>query len=124
MASILVAEDDEAMREFLSQALKRQGHEVTAVSGGAEALHMLAKARYELLVADIRMPGVDGISLARCARRDHPAVPILFVTGYAGEIMAENDFRTDKVDVLPKPFRLAELVDTVSRMLAVWTPAA
>lgn len=124
MANILVAEDDDAMREFLAQALERQGHAVTAVSGGADALNSMAQHGFDLLVADIRMPGVDGISLARCARHDHPGVPILFVTGYAGEVLAERDFRSPRVDILPKPFRLNELVDTVSRILHVCKPAA
>lgn len=124
MARILIAEDDDAMREFLAQALERHGHGVTAVTDGAVALHAMARNDFDLLIADIRMPGVDGISLARCTRRDHPGMPILFVTGYVGEILDERDFRSPKVDILPKPFRLNELVDTVSRMLAVFRPAA
>lgn len=119
MSKILIAEDDDAMREFLAQALSRQGYTIVAVTNGADALEAMDAAEScDLLLADIRMPGVDGISLARCARRDYPDVPIVFVTGFANEIMSEIDFEPTRVEILPKPFQLNELVSVVDRVLA------
>ena len=119
MSRILIAEDDDAMRAFLEQALTRQGYEVTAVANGADALEVMSAVEgCDLLLSDIRMPGVDGISLARCARRAHPGVPIVFVTGFAGELLSEFDFDRDRMEVLPKPFQLNELVSVVDRVLA------
>ena len=116
MSKILIAEDDEAMREFITQVLIRQGHSVKAVSNGAEALKTMNG--YDLLLSDIRMPGIDGVSLARCVARDHPNLAILFVTEYASEVKWETDFESVRLEVLPKPFKLAELIDVVDRMLA------
>lgn len=119
MPKILIAEDDDAMREFLTQALSRQGYAITAVANGADALDAMSDAEEcDLLLADIRMPGIDGISLARCARRDFPKIPIVFVTGFANEIRSEMDFARNSVEILPKPLRLAELVTVVDRVLA------
>ncbi len=115
MSKILIAEDDEAMREFLTQVLIRQGHTVKAVSNGAEALKTLGDC--DLLVSDIHMPGIDGISLVRCVARDHPGLAVLFVTGYANELKREREFDRMRLEVLYKPFKLNELVDVVDRML-------
>lgn len=116
MSRIVIAEDDEAMREFLAQALIRQGHAVEAVSNGSEALEAIEGC--DLLLADIRMPGIDGISLARCVARDHPKLAIVFVTGFANEIRRECGLGQLHLEVLTKPFQLDELVDVVDRMLA------
>ena len=90
MPRIVIAEDDDAMREFLSQALMREGYEVTAVANGADALCALQdEGQYDLLLADVKMPGVNGVSLARCMRCDEPGLPIVFVTGYVGEVLQE-----------------------------------
>ena len=115
MSKILIAEDDEAMREFLTQVLLRQGHTVKAVSNGADALKALGG--YDLLLSDIRMPEINGVSLVRCVARDHPNLAILFVTGYVSEVKRESEFDFVRPEVLPKPFKLAELVDVVDRML-------
>ena len=71
MADILLAEDDDAMRQFLATALTRAGHKVSTHRDGRQALDALDK-RYDLLIADIVMPGVDGIELARRARATQP----------------------------------------------------
>src|ERR1044071_1883423 len=72
MAEILLAEDDDAMRQFLSTALTRAGHRVVSHSDGRKALAALDRP-YDLLIADIVMPGLDGIELARRARAASPS---------------------------------------------------
>ena len=64
MARILIAEDDPAVREFVERALGGRGHEVTAVEDGLAALEALAVDAFDLLLTDIRMPGLDGVTLA------------------------------------------------------------
>ena len=70
-----------------------------------------------MLLADVKMPGINGVSLACCVRRDKSGLPIVFVTGYVGEVLQEvrNNSRYD--EVLPKPFQLNELVEVVN-----WPP--
>ena len=84
MARILVAEDDQAVAAFVARALEYAGHEVTAVGDGAAALAALAGAKFDLLLTDIVMPGLDGIALALKATRDHPDLRILLIKNPAG----------------------------------------
>ena len=86
MARILLAEDDDSMRDFLAKALNRAGHDVDAVADGEEGLDALGEApgAYELLLTDIVMPGVDGIELAR--RASSSSGPRLGSTNARGKI--------------------------------------
>ena len=83
MAQILLAEDDDSMREFLAKALTRAGHEVRAVGDGLDALTTLAEEHVDLLLADVVMPGLDGIELARRAAKEQPDIKVMFITGFA-----------------------------------------
>ncbi len=85
MAHILVADDEEALRVFLARALTLRGHQVETAMDGAEALQKLGNGRFDLLLSDIMMPVMDGITLALNASRDHPKLPIIMMTGYVAE---------------------------------------
>ncbi len=119
MARILVAEDDDAMRQFLSVALSRSGHDVVAVSDGDSALQNISRETFDLLLADIRMPGVDGLEVARAARNRMPELPIMLITGYAADALDARDLIDSDVRVFSKPFHLQEIVRQVSHLLAV-----
>lgn len=118
MARILVAEDDDAMRQFLAVALARSGHDVVAVGDGDSAARNIEQENYDLLLADIRMPGVDGLQLARAARERQPMMPILLITGYAAEALSARDLIDRDVRVFSKPFHLHEIVRQVTYLLA------
>lgn len=118
MARILVAEDDDAMRQFLAVALARSGHEVVAVGDGESASRNIEQDDYDLLLADIRMPGIDGLQLARAARDRQPLLPILLITGYAAEALNARDLIEKDVRVFSKPFHLHEIVRQVTHLLA------
>ena len=117
MAHILIAEDEESLRGFVTRALAEIGHEVVAVSDGAEALERLTLDKFDLLLADIKMPVMDGIALALAAARDHPDVVILLMTGYADQ--RERAYGLDALihDVIAKPFTLAEIRAVVAAAL-------
>jgi two-component system cell cycle response regulator CpdR len=118
MAKILLAEDDDSMRDFLAKALKRAGHEVTVCSDGEEGLGAIGEepARYDL--TDSVMPGVDGIELARRAAEVDPALKIMFITGFAAVALNPGSGAPTNAKVLSKPFHLRELVDEVARVMA------
>src|SRR5215510_12417173 len=109
MARILIAEDEEAIRTLVARALRQDGHEVMTASDGAQALDGLfrEKGAFELLLTDIRMPVMDGIALAHAAAREHPAVTILLMTGYADQRERAHDLDALVHDVIAKPFSLA-----------------
>ena len=117
MASILLAEDDKAVREFVSRALIQDGHDVTAVSDGQQALNALETRRFDMMLADIVMPQVDGIALALKASKDFPDLPVLLMTGYSAERQRAHNLDALIHDVISKPFTLKEICETVRRVL-------
>lgn len=119
MAKILLAEDDASMRNFLTMALERAGHEVTAAMDGLDALAVLDKdASIELLLADIIMPGMDGIELSQLAAKKRPGLKVMFITGFAAVAMGQRNPAHAKARVLSKPFHLRDLVEQVDSILA------
>ncbi len=120
MARILLAEDDDSMRDFLGKALERAGHEVVRVADGEDGLDVLGETpgQFELLLTDIVMPGVDGIELARRAAEVDPGLKIMFITGFAAVALNAGSGAPKEAKVLSKPFHLRDLVDEVARVMA------
>ncbi|MDG1709168.1 MAG: response regulator [Emcibacteraceae bacterium] len=118
MPSILLAEDDETMRLYLSRSLEKAGYKVVTVSHGIEALPHLESGGFDLLLTDIVMPGMDGIELARRATAMYEDLPVMFITGFAAVAMDRTKERPKSSKLLQKPFHLRELVIEVERLLA------
>jgi two-component system cell cycle response regulator CpdR len=118
MAHILLAEDDESLRKFLAQALVRAGHAVTDFGDGGEAWECLKGFRFDLLLTDIVMPGMDGIELAKRAAEMNNALKIMFITGFAAVALHPSSQAPKQAKVLSKPFHLREIVAEVDRMIA------
>lgn len=119
MARILLAEDDDSMRDFLAKALERAGHDVDSVADGEEGLDVLGDAPggFDLLLTDIVMPGVDGIELARRAAQIDPELKIMFITGFAAVALNAGADAPQQAKVLSKPFHLRDLVDEVAKVM-------
>lgn len=118
MACILLAEDDDAVRGFVTRALESFSYEVVAVSDGGSALAALQQGSYDLLLTDIVMPVMDGIALALKASAQWPDMPILMMTGYSHERQRAHNLEDLIFDVMDKPFGLATLREQVARALA------
>jgi two-component system cell cycle response regulator CpdR len=110
MARILLAEDDDQLRAFLGRGLRRAGHAVDAVADGEAALVQAHDADYDLLVADVVMPGIDGIELARRVSVRQPGIRVMFITGFAAVAVRDEDFTPKRPRVLAKPFHLRHLI--------------
>lgn len=117
MAKILVAEDDQAVSAFVARALQHRGHEVTTVPDGSAALAALAGDGFELLLTDIVMPNLDGIALALKASKDHPAMRILLMTGFASERQRAHNLEALIHRVIEKPFTLDQICSAVEEEL-------
>ena len=119
MASILLAEDDDSLRVFLANALGRAGHLVPSCGDGNEALAALEIRGFDLLLADIVMPGIDGIELAQRASEQLPSMKVLFITGFAAVALnAQKSGASRNAKILSKPFHLRDLVTEVDKILA------
>jgi two-component system, cell cycle response regulator CpdR len=116
MTSILLAEDEEAMRLYLERALVKSGYSVSAVDRGTAAFALLeAGERFDLLLTDIVMPEMDGIELAQKAAVLVPDMRVMFITGFSAvTLRAGRELPNAKV--LSKPFHLRDLVLEVDRI--------
>lgn len=118
MARILLAEDDDSLRSFLTTSLSRAGHSVVSHGDGDSAWETLQDTRFDLLLTDIVMPGMDGIELARRGAEVDPAMKIVFITGFAAVALSQQSKAPKDAKVLSKPFHLRDLVAEVERVIA------
>lgn len=116
---ILIVDDDPGQRSLLSSFLTAQGFPVTTASSAREALDTLAAARPEMLISDVRMPGMTGLELLEQVMDRYPGLPMLLVTAYADIRDAVGAIRCGAVDYLEKPIDLDELLAAVRRGLAL-----
>jgi two-component system cell cycle response regulator CpdR len=115
MVRILLAEDDDAMRQYLSRALEKSGYDVVAVDRGTAAVPLIESDRFDLLLTDIVMPEMDGIELAQHAASVAPEMRVMFITGFAAVTLKAGK-AVPQAKVLSKPFHLRDLVFEVDRM--------
>jgi signal transduction histidine kinase/ActR/RegA family two-component response regulator len=118
--TILLVEDEEAVRSFAARALKMRGYSVLEASGGEEALEIVksAKAPIHLLITDVVMPNMDGPTLVRNVKRLKPEIAVIFMSGYAEEAFRRNDENAADLHFLPKPFGLKQLAAKVKEVLS------
>ncbi len=118
MARILLAEDDEDLRRFLTAALRRAGHEVEERGRGDDAFEAIRRdGPFDLLLADIVMPAMDGIELAKRAAVLDPTMRVMFITGFAAVSLRMGQDAPAATQVLSKPFHLRELIANVDQVL-------
>lgn len=114
---ILIAEDNPAVREFITRALTGAGHEVTATVDGQQALDQLNRNNFDALVTDIVMPNVDGIALALKASSLYPDLRIVMISGYAQERMRAHNIEALAHRIIAKPFSMNEICDAVKEAM-------
>ena len=117
MFGILLAEDEQVIREYLARALERSGYEVVAVDSGTTAAPLLEAERFDLLLTDIIMPEIDGIQLAQYCNMVSPTTNVIFITGFSG-VALRAGASIPNAKILAKPFNLKDLVLEVERLFA------
>ncbi|MEW6594808.1 MAG: sigma-54 dependent transcriptional regulator [Thermodesulfobacteriota bacterium] len=115
---ILVVDDEQNMRVALFEALSRYGHEVQVAESGGMALDLMRKAVPDLVISDIRMPGMDGIELLRQIKAEWPDLPVVIITGYATVETALEAMKRGAFDYILKPFPVEVIEETVKRVFA------
>lgn len=123
--TILLVEDEEAVRSFAARALRMRGYEVLEAGGGEEALDIVKKraGTIDLLVTDVVMPNMDGPTLVRAVKRLKPDIRVIFMSGYAEEAFRRNEENASNLHFLPKPFGLKQLAAKVKEVLSLPTQA-
>lgn len=114
---VLVVDDEETIRELLSRTLAIAEYEVDMVPDGQTAVDRLRIYPYDLLITDLRMPGVDGLTVIREARRFKSDIPVIIVTGYSTEASAIEAINLGVQGYLTKPFRVPRVLAVAARAL-------
>src|SRR4029077_21210473 len=121
---IPVADDEQAVRNLLAKTLTMADYEVDTAGDGPSALDRLRAVEYDLLITDLKMPGMDGLSVIREARRQTPELPVIIITGYSTEASAIEAINLGVAGYLTKPFRLPRILAATARALGEPVPAA
>jgi CheY-like chemotaxis protein len=117
MPKILVVDDEDAVLFTTVANLELEGFEVVGATGAAEALAAIRTQRFDLVLSDVRMPGMDGVELFRRIRQIDRDVPVVLMTAFALEGLVEEALREGAFAVLPKPLPVDQLLRSISRAL-------
>jgi len=117
VSTILIVDDNEAMRETVRGWLNASGHQVEEAASGEEALSFLSRRTADVVVTDLRMPGMDGMALLEALKLSEPGLPVLMVTAHGGVDEAVRAMRLGAEDFLVKPFLLEELELKIAKAL-------
>ncbi|MCC7186492.1 MAG: response regulator [Acidobacteria bacterium] len=121
---ILVVDDEQAVRDLLAKTLTMADYDVDSAPDGASAIDRLRAVEYDLLITDLKMPGMDGLSVIREARRSAPDLPVIIITGYSTEASAIEAINLGVAGYLTKPFRLPRILAATARALGEPVPTA
>lgn len=113
MASVLIVDDERSMRDFLKILLMKEGHEVTAAESGAKALSLLASQDIDVIVSDIRMPGMTGIELLEAVKEKTADIPVILITAFASPDDAVLAMKNGAFDYISKPFNVDEIKSVI-----------
>ena len=122
-ARLLVVDDEESMRYFLTRSLRRERYEVEAAASGEEALELAAGGRFDLALLDLRLPGMDGMEVLAALKARDPDIRVIVMTGFGTVDRALLAMRKGAADFLPKPLKLAEILAKVEEALGKRPPA-
>ncbi|HEV2393160.1 MAG TPA: sigma-54 dependent transcriptional regulator [Verrucomicrobiae bacterium] len=113
---ILIVDDDPGQRSLLDSFLRSQGFATLTAMSGERALQILRAEKFDLMISDVRMPGLTGLETLRRARQEHAVLPVLLVTAYADIREAVGAMRDGALNYLAKPIDLDELLSTVQQV--------
>ena len=117
MASILIVDDELSMREFLRILLEKEGHEVATAANGNVALELSGRQTFDLVVTDIRMPGMTGLELLAQLKHARPETGVIMITAFASPDDAVAAMKNGAFDYITKPFNVDEIKTVVRSAL-------
>jgi len=122
---ILIVDDEADVRELLRQALRNGGFAPLTAREGEEALSVIRHlgGKIDLVLTDVMMPLLDGATLSRRLAKDWPGLPVIFMTGYPADTLAELGFFSVDVPRIEKPFVIRELIHTIRAALEPPSPS-
>lgn len=116
--TILLVEDEDAVRLFGTRALRNKGYKVIEARSGEQALEVLRSEQgIDVLISDVVMPGMDGVTLAKLVRMERPNIRLLLISGYSEDVARNGIDPEAGIHFLPKPFSLKQLAEAVKRVM-------
>ena len=115
---ILITEDDEEMRSLLKDFFEEEGFEADSVSNGADALQKLAKDRFDLIITDIRMPGLTGLDILPGIKKLQPETPIIVITAFGNDEVHRRSIERGATSYIEKPIHFGKLRTLVHEMVS------
>jgi excisionase family DNA binding protein len=120
-ARVLVVDDEASIRDLLSKTLALAEYDVDTAADASSALGRVRASEYDLLIADLKMPGMDGLTLIRQVKRIRAELPVIIITGFSTESSAIEAVNLGVAGYLRKPFRVPEVLAAAAKALG--TPA-
>ena len=115
---ILICDDEDALRTILSSELAGAGYEVVTAADGEEGVTEIKNRKFDLVLLDIKMPKKDGFEVLKYIKKDHPAVKVIMLTGFADLKNAIESKKYGAEDFVSKPYDLVDLLTTIERVLS------
>jgi two-component system response regulator PilR (NtrC family) len=117
MSKILVIDDEQSMRDFLSIMLKKEGHDVVAAENGSDALKAVQTEIFDLVISDVKMPGLDGIDVLKTVKEVSSETVVIMITAYATAETAVEAMKLGAYDYITKPFKVDEIKLIIQKAL-------
>jgi len=115
--NVMVIDDEAAIREIVRRILEGEGFSVTTASGGRQALELMQQHLPDLVLLDLRMPGMDGATVLKEIRRQWGKLPVVILTGYPETNLMKQVLKYSPVTLLTKPFQPEQIIETVQTLL-------
>lgn len=117
-AKILIVDDESAVRESLEELLRMETFQAESAGSGEDALKVLSEVKYDLVLLDIKMPGIDGVEVMHQIKKYHPDTRIIIITGYGSLDSAIESIRSGAQDYMLKPYTAEDILLSVNRALS------
>ncbi|MBE9519590.1 MAG: sigma-54-dependent Fis family transcriptional regulator, partial [Proteobacteria bacterium] len=123
MPSILVVDDELSMREFLKILLEKEGFEVSSAAEAASAIDQIKSANFDLIISDIKMPGMGGLTLLEKIKEINNNLPVIMITAYASPENAVVAMKSGAFDYITKPFKVDEIIKIIKSAISSSAPS-
>lgn len=116
-AAVLIVDDERIIREILTRSVTREGYAVDQATDGRDALDKLATSPFDIVITDIKMPGMDGIELLKKVKAQYPKTSVIIITAYGGSLTPTDTLKAGADMYITKPFKSFEIAEALRTVI-------